>query len=178
MAIASERMQRYAFLITALALLLLLTATQALAQDNGEYTFSKDVPEQAITFLTTNPYTNASGSMTITFSGVFHANRLTEFRKLGTSFITGDQNGTFVFTPDDPTQPTISGKFRFGLSGETFPHADIIEFNFKMDGFAPDGSPVTLIQAEQAFVNEGGLQITFGKTSRLNENDPKGGSDQ
>jgi len=178
MAIVNEGMQRYAFLITALAFLLLLTATQALAQDKGEYTFSQDVPEQAITFLTTNPYTKASGSMTITFSGVFHANRLTEFRKLGSSFITGDQNGTFVFTPDDPTQPTISGKFRFGLSGETFAHTDVIEFNFKMDGFAPDRSPVTFIQAEQAFVNEGGLQITFGKTRRLVENNLKGGSDQ
>jgi len=179
MEIIRERCQRYcAMIIVALTMLLLLSATQVPAQDNA-YTFSKDVPEQVITFLTANPYTKVSGSMTITLSGAFKANRSTGPMKLGISLITGDQKGTFVFTPDDPSQPTISGKFRFGLSGETFPQTDTIDFYFKMDGTASDGSSVTLIQGEQALISEGALVITFGRTKPLvPENDQRDATDK
>ncbi len=170
MEIIRERCGRYgAMIIVALTMLVWLSATQVRAQDNA-YTFSKDAPEQTIGFLTTNPYTKASGSMTITLSGAFKANRLTEPMKLGISYISGDQKGTFVFTPDDPGQPTISGKYQFGLSGETFPQTDTIDFFFKMDGAAKDGSRVTFIQGERAMISEGVLVITFGETRRLIEN--------
>jgi len=155
-------------------ILIIATSVQAQAQE-PEYTFSKDVPEQTATFLTVNPYTKVSGSMTITVDGVFQAKRLNGFRQIGISYITGDQKGTFLFTPDDPNQPTISGKFRFGLSGETYPQTDTIDFYFKMDGTASDGSSVSLIQGEQAMISEGALVITFGKTKPLvSENDSPG----
>lgn|GEM_PF-1864041 len=164
-------------MIVPLMMLLLLSAAQVSAQDNA-YSFSKDVPEQTITFLTVNPYTKTSGSMTITFSGAFKANRLNAPMKLGICYINGDQKGTFVFTPDDPSQPTISGKYQFGLSGETFPQTDTIDFYFKMDGTASDGSLVSLVQGEQALISEGALVITFGKTKPLMlENNPPGTAD-
>ncbi len=170
MLMISQRAARLSYSIICAAFtfvaLTIATSVQVQAQE-PEYTFSKDVPQQTATFLTINPYTKASGSMTITFSGVFQAKRLNGFRQIGTSYISGDQNGTFVFAPDDPSQPTISGKFRFGLSGETYPQTDTIDFYFKMDGTTQDGSPVTFIQGEQAVVSEGALVITFGKTRRL-----------
>src|SRR5260221_97849 len=115
-----------------LILVLLMIATNAQAQD--EYTFSRDVPEQTITFPAVNPYTNVPGSMTITFSGVFHANRLTEPLRLGTSDITGNQKGRFTFIPDDASQPTINGKFRFGLGGATPPQTEKIEIYIRLEG--------------------------------------------
>lgn len=152
----------------ALASLLGLTASQAMAQDDAN-TFSKEVPEQAITFPTVNPYTKASGSMTLTFSGVFHATRLIEPTGLEISRITGGQKGTFTFVPDDPSQPTISGKFRFGLGGKTQANTDMIQFAFTMDGMAQDGSAVSFLQTERAVVGEGSVDISFGNTERVVE---------
>src|SRR5258708_13594426 len=165
MAIISPDIAGRSYQITyaALTLVLLMMATNAQAED--EYIFSRDVPEQTITFSTVNPYTNVPGSMTITFSGVFHANRLTEPLRLGTSDITGNQRGRFTFTPDDASQPTINGKFRFGLGGATQPQTDKFEFYFRMDGRAQDGSIVTFIQGEEPLISELALQITFAQTT-------------
>jgi hypothetical protein len=140
-----------------------LTASQALAQDDGN-TFSKNVPEQTTTFPTVNPYTKVSGSMTIVFTGVFHATRSTESTGLEISRITGGQKGTFTFVPDDPSQPTISGRFHFSFAGTPQPHSDVLNFAFRMDSRAPDGSVVTFVQAERAVVSEAGVDISFGKT--------------
>jgi hypothetical protein len=168
MALHFRRIARLSYPITCAAFVLLLIATAAQAQDQGlEYTFSKEAPEQTATFLAVNPYTKVSGSMTITFSGVFHATRLNEPNRAGMLRITGDQLGTFTFVPDDASQPTISGKFQFNLVGKTQAHTDTIDFDFRMDGTGPDGSKTTFIQRERAFVNEGGLDISFGKTKRL-----------
>lgn len=157
---------RLAITSLAITLLLSLTAAQAMAQD-GAPTFSQDVPEQTITFSTLNPYTKTSGSMTITFSGVFHATRLTEPTGSQRSRITGGQRGTFTFIPDDPSQPTISGKFRFGLEGRTQPNTGVIQFAFKMDGMTQDGSMVTFVQTERVVISEESVAISFGKTDRV-----------
>jgi hypothetical protein len=149
-----------------LALLLGLAASQAMAQDSAN-TFSQDVPEQTITFPTVNPYTKAPGSMTITFSGVFHATRLTEPAGLEISRITGGQRGTFTFVPDDSSQPTITGRFHFSLAGKPQPHTGTITFAFRMNGKAPDGSAVIFLQFERAVVTEGSPDISFGKTDRI-----------
>lgn len=168
MSVIWKRKIQRALAITSLALALLLglTASQVMAQD-GANTFSQEVPEQTITFPTVNPYTKASGAMTITLSGVFHATRLTEPMGSGISHITGGQRGTFTFVPDDPSQPTISGRFRFSLVGKTQPHTDTIHFAFTMDGIAQDGSVVRFVQTERAIVNEGNLEISFGSTDRV-----------
>jgi hypothetical protein len=140
-----------------------------MAQD-GANTFSQEVPEQTITFATVNPYTKASGSMTIVLSGVFHATRLTEPTGSGTSRITGGQMGTFTLVPDDPSQPTINGRFRFSLVGKTLPHTDTIHFAFTMDGMAQDGSAVRFVQTERAVVSEAGFDISFGSTELPKDN--------
>ncbi len=154
--------------IISLALLSLLcsTASRTMAQDEPN-SFSQEVPEKTITFATVNPYTKASGSMTITFSGVFHATRENEPTGLEMSRVTGGQRGTFSFVPDDPSQPTITGRFHFSLAGKPQPHTDTINFAFRMDGMAPDGSAVSFVQSERAVVTEGSPDISFGKTDRV-----------
>jgi hypothetical protein len=153
----------FAIASLALASLLGLTASQAMAQE-GANTFSQEVAEQTISFPTVNPYTKAPGSMTITLSGVFHATRLPEPAGSGISRISGGQRGTFIFVADDPSQPTISGRFRFSLAGKTQPHTDRIDFAFTMDGMAEDGSVVRFVQTERAIVTEGNVDVSFGST--------------
>jgi hypothetical protein len=146
--------------------LLCATASGVMAQDEPN-SFSQEFPERTSTFATINPYTKASGSMTIVFSGVFHAKRGEGATGLEISRITGGQQGTFSFVPDDPSQPTITGKFRFTLAGTPQPHTETINFGFRMDGLATDGTRVSLIQLERAVVSEGSLEISFGSTQQV-----------
>jgi hypothetical protein len=148
------------------AFLLGLTAPRTTAQEGGNG-FSREIPEQTITFATVNPYTKVSGTMTIVFSGVFHLTRPTEEAQSGTSRVTGGQMGTFTFVPDDQSQPTISGKFRFRLSGWTQPRTNAIHFVFRMNGVAADGSAFVFLQSERAVANEEGCDISFGETSAV-----------
>lgn len=152
-----------------LALFLSLTASQALAQDDAN-TFSKNVPEQTTTFTTVNPYTKVSGSMTIVFTGIFHVTKTAEITDVEVSRMTGKQKGTFTFVPDDPSQPTISGRFHFNFTGTPQPHSDTLNFAFRMDGMAPDGSRITFVQTERAVVTAAGLDISFGKTDPAQAN--------
>jgi hypothetical protein len=147
----------------ALAFFLSLNASQALAQDDSN-TVSKNFPEHTMSFATVNPYTKVAGSMTIVFTGLFHATKPAEITGQEFSRITGNQKGTFTFVPDDPSQPTISGQFHFNFAGTPQPHSDSLNFAFRMEGLAPDGSRVTFVQTERAVVGEAGVDISFGKT--------------
>jgi hypothetical protein len=140
-----------------------------MAQDEPN-SFSQEVPEKTSTFATINPYTNASGSMTIVLSGVFHATRRADATELEISRVTGGQQGTFTFVPDDPSQPTINGKFHFSLAGKPQPRTETIDFAFRMNGLGTDGVMVSFVQLESAVVKEGSVEISFGRTQRVGDN--------
>jgi hypothetical protein len=55
----------------------------------------------------TNPCTGAPGTITLTARGVTHATELPDGSFHATTTITG----TFTFVPEDPGQPTLTGKF-------------------------------------------------------------------
>ena len=63
----------------------------------------------------TNPCTGAAGTITETFHGVTHVTGLPD----GTGHETTTLTGTFTFVPDDPSQPTLTGKFTI-WDGENF----------------------------------------------------------
>jgi hypothetical protein len=54
-----------------------------------------------------NPCTGAAGTFTVTFKGVAH----TTTNPDGTLHHTATVNGDVAFTPDDPAQPSYTGKF-------------------------------------------------------------------
>jgi hypothetical protein len=149
----------------ALALFLFVTATQVIAQDAS--TFSREVPNQTITFKTINPYTQAPGSMTIIFDGIFQVSR--EVGPTGSTVtrIKGGQKGTFTFVPDDSSLATITGKFHFRLGGTPQPESDEINFAFTMNGVGTDGSRVTFVQDERAVITQERAEVSFGKTYPL-----------
>lgn len=158
--------RRLAITFLALALLFSLSASQVMAQDDAN-TFSQELKEKTITFVTVNPYTQAQGSMTITFSGVFHANRQAETTGLAITRITGVQTGTFTFVPDDSSQPTISGKYRFRFVGKPQPNTDTLNFAFRLNGTAGDGSIFSFVQNERVLVSEEGFEVSFGSTDSV-----------
>ena len=165
-AIGTRKMNRSFAIISLVLSLFCLTASGAMAQDEPN-SFSQEVPEKTSTFATINPYTKAPGSMTIVLSGVFHATRRADATGLEISRVTGGQQGTFTFVPDDPSQPTINGKFHFSLAGKPQPRTETIAFAFRMDGLATDGTRVSFIQLERAVVSEGSFEISFGNTQQV-----------
>lgn len=164
----SRRLAERSLAITLLtsALLFGLTASQALAQGDAN-TLSQEIAEKKISFSAVNPYTQASGTMTITFGGVFQATKLVETTGSDISHITGLQTGTFDFVPDDTSQPTISGRFRFRFAGTPQPRTGKLHFAFRMKGKTPDGSVFSFIQNELVAVTEEGFDISFGETKSL-----------
>lgn len=152
----------------AFAFLLCFTTSSAIAQDDPN-TISREVAEQTITFDSVNPYTKAAGKMTIVFSGIFHFTTAIEDAQSGISRVAGSQAGTFTFVPDDPSQPTINGSFRFRLSGQTQKGRDVVDFAFSMTGMAQDGARLTLIQSQRVAIKADGLEISFGETRALGQ---------
>ena len=61
----------------------------------------------SVTQAGVNPCTGAPGTYDVTFEGVSHTN----VTPVGTLRHTATITGETVFTPDDPSQPTYSGKF-------------------------------------------------------------------
>lgn len=157
------------FITLSLGFLLCLTASAAFAQDDPN-TISREVPEQTITFDTANPYTKAPGKMTIVFSGGFHFTKGPEDTQAGTTRGIGARAGTFTFVPDDSSQMTVQGKFRFHLSGQMQKGRNVVDFAFTMTGLASDGSTSIFIQSESALLKDGGIEISFGAVpSSLNK---------
>ena len=169
--IRTRKMKKSFAIISLVLSLFCLTASGAMAQDEPN-SFSQEVPEKTSTFTTVNPYTNGSGSMTIVLSGIFHATRRAEAAGLEISRVTGGQQGTFTFVPDDPSQPTINGKFHFTLAGKPQPHTETVNFAFRMDGLGTDGLIVSFVQLESAVVKEGSVEISFGRTERVDAAGP------
>jgi hypothetical protein len=66
-----------------------------------------------LTFEDVNPCTGATGTTTQTFKGVTHLTELPD----GSFHATITETDTFTFVPDDPSQPTYTGKSTF-WSGE------------------------------------------------------------
>ena len=153
----------------ALLVVAMLISVSASAQGTSQG-FNQSLAEKTVTFEAVNPYSNVPGNVTITISGTFQGKRLDSGRKAGSSFITGDQQGSFVFVPYDSSQPTFKGTFKFGLSGE-IPfdrHSDVLPLNFIIKTVGTDGSEVTFVQGELATINEYSADISFGELKRVN----------
>jgi hypothetical protein len=61
----------------------------------------------SVTQAGVNPCTGAPGTYDVTFEGVFHTSIAADGGFHHTATVTGET----VFTPDDPSQPTYTGKF-------------------------------------------------------------------
>jgi hypothetical protein len=91
-------------------LVTLLTPLAALAQADTTTTHFSDT----LSVPAVNPCTGVTGTVTTTFKGVTHVTELPD----GSFHETTTLTDRFTFVPDDPSQPTITGKetFRAGAN--------------------------------------------------------------
>ena len=114
---------------------LLVPGTAAYAKAISRTGHFSDTQESA----DVNPCTGAKGTFSETVSGVFHLTKLADgSRRLASSF-----HGEFTFTPNDPSQPTYTGR----EGGEFTKHitSDGIvtrSFVFRVRAVGTDGSVI------------------------------------
>jgi len=125
----------FVLVVTLSTLLLTVVANVAAAPAETETITVKDASES---FTDANPCTGAPGLVTVTYNGIFHITALDD----GTYHITGTETGTFTFEPDDPSQPSVTGRFTIWF-GENSNQASFNgTFTFRVNGQGSDGSTV------------------------------------
>ena len=173
MKIISAGIQRPAVIILALMLFLLLSASQAFAQDNSpgspasvqngnDHTFSYDVNAETVTFEAVNPRTQVAGRMTVTINGAVHGDRLGDGQSAVGSHLQGDQQATFSFVPYYPYSPSYSATVRrLQMAGDST--NDSIFFDFGLRTTGSDGSVQWFKLREVVTATENDAQITFAQ---------------
>ena len=168
MKIISAGIQRPAVIILALTSFLLLSASQAFAQDNSrasvqngnDYTFSHDVNAEMITFEAVNPSNHAPGHMTVALTGAVRGYRLWDGQSDVGSFLTGGQRASFSFVPYYPYYPSYSATVRLlQVAGDTTDDSIFFDFGLRADG--SDGSVQWFMLREVVTATEDGAQIAF-----------------
>jgi hypothetical protein len=170
MKIFSAGIERPAIIILALTSFLLLSASQAFAQDNSpasvqngnDHTFSYDVNEETVTFEAVNPRTQVAGRMTVTITGALHGDRLGDGQSAVGSHLQGDQQATFSFVPYYPYSPSYSATVRrLQMAGDST--NDSIFFDFGLRTTGSDGSVQWFMLREVLRATEDDAQITFAQ---------------
>jgi len=129
-------------------------------QDDQSYDFSHDLNAETMTFEAVNPKTQVAGLMTVTISGAFRGNRLSDGESPVGSHLHADQQATFSFVPYDRYSPSYSAMVRtLQIAGDTT--NDSISFDFGLDATGSDGSLQRFILREVVTVTEDGAQVTF-----------------
>ena len=139
------------------AALALLTAGVALADAGGQGTVTETQQFRNVTFFhdVTNPCTGQSGTLTATAkTGIFHVTTT----GLHTS-VTGTDQGTATFTPDDPTGVSASGHYaeHFGASFNNKNAVERLTSTFNMTG--SDGSHIVARETSHIGINANGVII-------------------
>ena len=148
-------------------------------QDDQSYDFSHDLNDETVTFEAVNPSTQVPGLMTVTITGAYHGNRLSDGESsdgessdgetpdggspVG-SHLKADQRATFSFVPYDRYSPSYSATVKgLQVAGDTT--NDSVFFDFGLMTTGSDGSTQQFTLREVVIVTEDGAQVTFGQVS-------------
>lgn len=148
--------------VAAIALLLLPLST-ASAAGAGAVSFTQTFHNAVQSFPFPNPCTGASGTVTLTFNGVFHVTELTSGQGAGTDWATGTMTGNFVFTPDDPTQPSFTGHFTTWFGESDNLRNGVQTSIFVIHGTGSDGSTLDFHEVTHLSVSATGITVFFDK---------------
>ena len=157
-------MFRFILRVVGLATLLtLLTAGASLAAPGGQgtvtiTTHAQNVPEFP-PMATTNPCTGEPGTLTaIAANSVFH---VTLFTNGDEFWVTGTDEGTATFTPDDPNGVSASGHF-VDWFGESFNNQnDVQHFTNTFNLMGTDGSHLVAHETAHLSTNASGVVTVF-----------------
>ena len=153
--------RRLLVFLTTLALLLISIGGVAAAPPQTETMHFKD---ELATEEDVNPCTGVPGTLTTISSGVIHITEFTEGKHAGEFHITGTVTGRFEIVPDDPNEPSYTGRFTgwFGANQnqKTFVATDI----FSVTGKGSDGSRVAFSAVAHVTLNANGeVTVEFEK---------------
>ncbi len=129
-------------------------------QDDQSYDFSHDLNAETMTFEAVNPKTQVAGLMTVTISGAFRGNRLSDGESPVGSHLHADQQATFSFVPYYPYSPSYSATVGLlKVAGDSTDNSVFLDFEFTATG--SDGSSQRFTLREVVTVTEDGAQVTF-----------------
>jgi hypothetical protein len=168
MKVISAGIQRTAVMTLALTSFLLLSASQAFAQEKSpdsaqkgnDDTFSHVMNAETIAFEAVNPRTQVAGRMTVTITAAVRGDRLWDGQSAVGSHLQGAQQATFSFVPYYPYSPSYSATVRLmQVAGDT--KDDSIFFDFGLRTTGSDGSVQWFMLREVVTATETGAQIAF-----------------
>ena len=145
--------------------LLLFTLSTASAAGAGAISFTQTFHNAVQSMPSSNPCTGASGTLTLTFNGVFHVTELTSGKGAGTDWATGTMTGTFVFTPDDSSQPSFTGHFATWFGQNDNLQNGVQTSTFSVHGTGSDGSTLTFHEVAHMSISATGITVSFDKPS-------------
>ncbi len=154
------RMSRRAVRVAGLAVVVaLLTAGAAFADAGGQGTVTMTTHASNVPLFppqhTNNPCTNAPGTLSaISANSVFH---VTYFTTGPEFWVTGTDEGTVTFTPDDPNGVSASGHFAAWF-GESMNNKNDVQHNtntFVLAG--SDGSRLVMHETSHLSTNANGV---------------------
>lgn len=133
-----------------------LAATPASARATTETIHVANVTES---HPDVNPCSGATGTFTMTYSGVFHSTVLPN----GTSWFTGTLHGTASFVPDRPAQPSYTGKFTAWFGDENNLRNGVELSTFHVNLLGSDGSVLRFHDTFHMGTSASGLTFSFDK---------------
>lgn len=138
-------MRRFIGLVTAIVGLTLVVMPSALADPP---TVSTDILKDVTIVFdeSESPCSGVPGTTTVTFNEVFHITDHGISEGLFIYHIAGTLTGTFNFVPDDPTEPSYSGRFTSTTSIQATPPGlgFIVTFTGTTTAAGSDGSRLRL----------------------------------
>jgi hypothetical protein len=141
--------------LVAVAFLALIAAPAAARATSQTFHFHNETDS----FPTDNPCSGVPGTVTVTFNGVVHMTTLDSGAVHGTETMTG----TFSFVPDDPSQPSYTGRFTswdgFNANSQNF----TATATFRVRGTGSDGSTLTFHDNAHFSVSATGVTISFDR---------------
>src|SRR5436309_9978679 len=159
-----RRVVRVAWLVAAVGL---LSAGAAMADAGGQGTVTITEHAHDVVLFSdpvVNPCTGAPGTLTaIAANEVFH---VTFFTVSDEFWVTGTDEGTATFTPDDPSGASASGHFASWF-GESFNEKNDVQHDtFNLTLTNTDGSHVVAHETAHLSTNAAGLvTVNFDKMS-------------
>jgi hypothetical protein len=149
------------------AVVALLSAGAALAAAGGRGTVTITEHAHNVTLFSdpvTNPCTGEPGTLTaIAANSVFH---VTYFTNGDEFWVTGTQEGTATFTPDDPSGVSASGHFAAWFGESLNEKNDVQHDTFNLTLTNTDGSHVVAHETSHLSTNAAGVvTVNFDKMS-------------
>jgi hypothetical protein len=148
-----KKLRRTTLLLSVLVLVL-VSASVAMAGGNGAQTFTQ-VDKNVVQVMTenANPCTGDLGTLTLTYNDVFHGTSLPN----GTSWFTGTLTGTLSFVPDDSTKPSYTGHFTNWFGDENNLKNGVEHSTMNVNATGSDGSHLVFHENDQAATNANGV---------------------